>query len=120
MIRAERLEIRNVKFKRCKSKQSEDIAQQSREILQRFVCLGARGTGGGGGGGGAVRARYHTNVCKFLQICEVISSLVFKNSLSNLATLLIWGVLFSRVDGFSPTSPSQKFMIVIMIMIMSM
>ena len=114
MIRAERLEIRNVKFKRCKSKQSEDIAQQSREILQRFVCLGARGTGGGG-----VRARYHTNVCKFLQICEVISSLVFKNSLSNLATLLIWGVLFSRVDGFSPTSPSQKFMIVIMIMIMS-
>ena len=113
MIRAERLEIRNVKFKRCKSKQSEDIAQQSREILQRFLCLGARGTGGGG-----VRARYHTNVCKFLQICEVISSLVFKNSLSNLATLLIWGVLFSRVDGFSPTSPSQKFMIVIMIMSM--
>ena len=48
MIRAERLEIRNVKFKRYKSKQSEDIAEQSREILQTFVCLGARGTGGGG------------------------------------------------------------------------
>ena len=47
MIPKERLEIRNVKFKRYKSKQSEDIAQQSREILQTFVYLGA---GGGGGG----------------------------------------------------------------------
>ena len=44
---------------------------------------------GNGGGGGGFRARYQTNVCKFMQICEVISSLVFKNSLSNLATLLI-------------------------------
>ena len=61
MIRKEHLKIRNVKFKRA------------------FVCCGA----------GQVRAPYHTNVCKIKQICWVISSLVFKNSLSNLATLLI-------------------------------
>ena len=47
MIPKERLEIRNVKFKRDKSKQSEDIAPQSREILQTFVCWGAGGKGGG-------------------------------------------------------------------------
>ena len=67
MIRAERLEIRNVKFKRCKSKQSEDIAQQSREILQRFVCLGARGTGGGGEFV-PVTIQMSVNFCKFARL----------------------------------------------------
>ena len=66
MIRAERLEIRNVKFKRYKSKQSEDIAQQSREILQRFVCLGARGTGGGEFV--PVTIQMSVNFCKFARL----------------------------------------------------
>ena len=41
MIPKGRLEIKNVKFKRDKSKQSENIAPQSREILHTFVCWGA-------------------------------------------------------------------------------
>ena len=49
------------------------------------------GRGGGRGGrvGWQVCFPHHTNVCKISRLWEAISSLVFNNSLSNLAILLI-------------------------------
>ena len=47
---------------------NEDVAPQSREILETFVR--------GGGGGGCKRVPQNTKVCKFSQLCGAISSLV--------------------------------------------
>ena len=57
------------KFANDLLKTDEDIGPQSPKILQLFVLWW------GGGGGGLKLATNHTNVCKFLQLCEGISSL---------------------------------------------
>ena len=71
------LKLEITKFKGDTSKEREEIALQSREILQTFVT------------GGHELAPHHTNICKISRLWGAISSLVFNKSFSNLATLLI-------------------------------
>ena len=51
----------------CKT--NEEIAVQSREILQTFVWWKE------GGGGGGTNLAPPSNVCKFSKICKAMSSL---------------------------------------------
>ena len=60
---------KRAKFESDLLKINKDTAPQSREILQTFVSWG------GGGWEGPKLAPHHTNVCKFSQLYEAISSL---------------------------------------------
>ena len=83
----ERLKISEIaKSESDASYASEDIAL-SKDCRRSFVWWG--GEGGGGGVGWQVCSPNHTNVCKISRLWEAISSLVFNNSLSSLAILLI-------------------------------
>ena len=85
---SERLKISEIaKSESDTSYASEDIAL-SKDCRRSFVWWGGEG-GGGGGVGWQVCSPHHTNVCKISRLWEAISSLVFNNSLSNLAILLI-------------------------------
>ena len=53
-------------------------------------------------------ARPHTNVCKISRLWGAVSSLALNESLSNFVIFLIFGALFSGVNGFSRTCPCQK------------
>ena len=52
---------------------------------------------------------HHTSVYKIRRLCGDVFSLVFNKSCPKVASLLIsYGVLFSHVDRFLLTAPSQK------------
>ena len=53
-------------------------------------------------------ARPHTNICKISRLWGAVSSLALNESLSNFVIFLIFGALFSGVNGFSRTCPYQK------------
>ena len=73
------------KFKCNLLKTSEDIATQTRRVLQRFVWWG-----------GHVRAPHHTNVWKISRLCGPISSLALEVSPLNLVIQLIFRRAFKQ------------------------
>ena len=102
----ERLKISEIaKSESDTSYASEDIAL-SKDCRRSFVWWG--GEGGGGGVGWQVCSPHHTNVCKISRLWEAISSLVFNNSLSNLAILLILRRSFHVVSTNFPNLPTSK------------
>ena len=61
------------KFESDLLKTNEETTSQSREILQTFVwCVCG---GGGSNFAPSLPSPYHTNICKFSQLCGAISSL---------------------------------------------
>ena len=102
----ERLKISEIaKSESDTSYASEDIAL-SKDCRRSFVWWG--GEGEGGGVGWQVCSPHHTNVCKISRLWEAISSLVFNNSLSNLAILLILRRSFHVVSTNFPNLPTSK------------